>query len=259
MPPPTASWRLWAAAALGALLLHASGIALALEHMRRADDEDAAGAQAIEIGLEFEAPKVAETDLPPGPEADAAAAAPEIAEQKVKTEETDLPKEQPAEAEDADRAVSPTAEKKPEDTPDLAAVRADPSQASQASEAAAPAPSQAAQEGPKFIAPTQGVGDSARRAAQAWQRQLVAYLDRHKRYPPNSRRRDVQLVIAFRLDRLGHIATMSVAKSSGDPAFDDAALAMLRRSDPAPAPPPLVADQGLSFTLPVVFRAKGRS
>ena len=38
--------------------------------------------------------------------------------------------------------------------------------------------------------------------------------------------------------------------------FDEAALAMLKRADPVPQPPPLVADEGLSFTLPVVFRVK---
>jgi protein TonB len=47
-------------------------------------------------------------------------------------------------------------------------------------------------------------------------------------------------------------------KGSGDPAFDEAALAMVHRSDPVPSPPPLVADEGLSFTLPVVFRVKGK-
>jgi len=40
--------------------------------------------------------------------------------------------------------------------------------------------------------------------------------------------------------------------------FDQAALAMVRRSDPVPPPPPLVADEGLSFTLPVIFRVKGK-
>jgi outer membrane biosynthesis protein TonB len=39
--------------------------------------------------------------------------------------------------------------------------------------------------------------------------------------------------------------------------FDEAALAMIHRSDPVPPPPPLVADEGLSFTLPVIFRVKG--
>jgi protein TonB len=30
-----------------------------------------------------------------------------------------------------------------------------------------------------------------------------------------------------------------------------------RRADPVPPPPPLIADEGLSFTMPVVFRVKG--
>jgi hypothetical protein len=34
------------------------------------------------------------------------------------------------------------------------------------------------------------------------------------------------------------------------------ALAMVRRSDPVPQPPPQVADEGLNFTLPVIFRAR---
>ena len=33
-------------------------------------------------------------------------------------------------------------------------------------------------------------------------------------------------------------------------------MAMVRRSDPVPAPPPLIADEGLSFTVPVIFRIK---
>jgi protein TonB len=49
-----------------------------------------------------------------------------------------------------------------------------------------------------------------------------------------------------------------VIKGSGDAAFDNAALAMLKRSDPLPQPPPLVADEGLTFTLPVIFRIKGK-
>jgi TonB family protein len=60
------------------------------------------------------------------------------------------------------------------------------------------------------------------------------------------------------LDRLGHVVSATVVKGSGDPVFDKAALAMVHRSDPVPPPPPLVADEGLSFTLPVVFRVKGK-
>jgi periplasmic protein TonB len=31
---------------------------------------------------------------------------------------------------------------------------------------------------------------------------------------------------------------------------------MLQRSDPVPPPPPLVADEGLTFSLPVIFHVK---
>jgi protein TonB len=58
---------------------------------------------------------------------------------------------------------------------------------------------------------------------------------------------------SFNLDRTGHVVSASVAKSSGDEAFDSAALAMINRANPVPPPPPLVADEGLSFSLPVNF------
>jgi protein TonB len=55
------------------------------------------------------------------------------------------------------------------------------------------------------------------------------------------------------------VLSTSIVKGSGDAAFDEAALAMVRRSDPVPQPPPLVADEGLTFTLPVIFKVKGKS
>ncbi|HTO65693.1 MAG TPA: energy transducer TonB, partial [Bradyrhizobium sp.] len=66
-------------------------------------------------------------------------------------------------------------------------------------------------------------------------------------------------LVNFVLDRMGHVLSASIVKGSGDPAFDEAAVAMVRRSDPVPQPPPLVADEGLSFTLPVIFQKKGKS
>ncbi len=71
--------------------------------------------------------------------------------------------------------------------------------------------------------------------------------------------KSAEIVVSFALDRLGHVLSMSVVKGSGDSAFDQAALSMIKRSDPVPQPPPLVADEGLTFTLPVIFRVKGKS
>jgi TonB family protein len=55
------------------------------------------------------------------------------------------------------------------------------------------------------------------------------------------------------------VLSARVVQGSGDPAFDEAALAMMRRADPVPPPPPLIADAGLSFTMPVIFRVKARN
>ena len=82
--------------------------------------------------------------------------------------------------------------------------------------------------------------------------------DRHKRDPPDRAATAAEIVVSFELDRTGHILESHIERSSGDAAFDAAALAMMRRSDPVPVPPALVADEGLKFTLPVVFRVKGK-
>jgi TonB family protein len=92
-----------------------------------------------------------------------------------------------------------------------------------------------------------------------WQKELIAHLDKHKRYPAERPQKSAEILVSFALDRMGHVLSTSIVKGSGDRAFDEAALAMVRRSDPVPPPPPLVADEGLSFTLPVIFRVKGRS
>jgi TonB family protein len=92
-----------------------------------------------------------------------------------------------------------------------------------------------------------------------WTKELIAHLDKHKRYPAERQQKTAEIVVSFVLDRTGHVLSTSIAKGSGDRAFDEAALAMVRRSDPVPQPPPLVADEGLNFTLPVIFRVKGKS
>jgi protein TonB len=64
---PKPSRRLWIFAALGALVLHVGGGALAVAHLRTVEPDDTFGAPAIEIGLEMTSPHLEATDLPPGP------------------------------------------------------------------------------------------------------------------------------------------------------------------------------------------------
>jgi protein TonB len=255
--PPTLSVRIWVLAALGAIAIHVGAVALAVAHMRYDDDDDL-GAPAIEIGLEMMAPRLDATDLPPGPNTDASAASPPVVEQKTSVEQTELPKAVPTETDDPDRVVTLNDTKRPhEEVTEVTSVQAAPSVESAAVEATAPPSSEAIQEAPQSVAPAPGSGENARRVRVTWQKELVAYLDKHKRYPSNRSNQSAQIVVGFVLDRTGHILSTSIVKGSGDAAFDEAALAMLRRSDPVPTPPALVADEGLSFTLPVIFRVKG--
>jgi periplasmic protein TonB len=254
------SRRLWILAAVGALALHIGGAALAIAHLRTDDVDEPLGAPAIEIGLEMMSPHLEPTDLPPGPDADASVASPALAEQKAEVKETELPKDVPTETEDPDRAVTPDDQKKPkEDDAKLAAVQTSASTESVAAEATATPSSEAIQQGPSSVAPAQGTGESARRMRATWQKELIAHLDKHKRYPASRSQKSAEIVVSFALDRMGHVLSTSIVKGSGDAAFDEAALAMVRKSDPVPQPPPIVADEGLSFTLPVIFRIKGRS
>jgi protein TonB len=254
------SRRLWIFAALGALALHVGGAALAVAHLRDVDTDDDLGAPAIEIGLEMTAPHLEPTDLPPGPDTDASVASPAIAEQKAEVKDTELPKDTPTETEDPDRVVTPNDAQKPkEDDTKIATVQTSASTESVAAEATATPSSENIPEGTHSVAPAQGTGESARRIRATWQKELIAHLDKHKRYPAERSLKSAEILITFELDRLGHVLSASVIKGSGDAAFDQAALAMVRKSDPVPQPPPTVADEGLNFTLPVIFRVKGKS
>src|SRR4051794_20339857 len=248
--------RVWIFAALGALALHAGAVALAVAHFSNDDPDDAVGAPAIEIGLDMMAPRSEPSDLPPGPVADASTASPAAVEKKTVTEQSELPKDSPVESENPDRIVTMNDSLKPKEETTVAAVQTAPSEESVAAEATAAPSLEAKPEAERSVAPTRGA--SAQRVRMTWQKELGAHLDRHKRYPADRAGKSAEILVTFVLDRTGHVLSSVIVRGSGDASFDQAALDMLKRSDPVPAPPPLVADEGLSFTLPVIFRVRGK-
>jgi periplasmic protein TonB len=259
-PPQYLSRPVWIAAALGAFAIHAGGIALAVASSVRPDTDVDLGAPAIEIGVELMAPRLEPTDLPVGPDTDASAASPSVVEQKMVVEQTDLPKAVPTETDDPDRVVTPNDPKKPQDDdPKVAAVQADPSIETAATEETATPTLQSALESPRSVAPAPGTSESAWRERATWQKELAAHFNTYKRYPSDRVMQRAEVVVGFVLDRNGHVLSTRIVKGSGDTSFDDAALAMLQRSNPVPPPPPLVADEGLTFTLPVIFHVKERN
>jgi len=248
------SWRLWTIAAVVAIALHICGAALAFAHLD-SDDDDALGANVAVIGVELVSPTAEATDLPPGPDSDASVASPALAEQKDETKPTELPKDAPTETDDPDRVVTQNDQKKPtEDDPKVETVQTAASQESVAQEATARQPLENAKEANAAASPNIGIGKDRQRLAANWARQISAYFELHKRYPRVAKVRAAKVKVALVLNRLGHVVSLGIAESSGDPAFDEAAMAMIRRSDPVPRPPAALTDDTFSYSLDVNFK-----
>ncbi len=250
-------WRLWTIAAIAAVALHVGGAALALAHLNPEDGSDGLGANVAEIGVELTSPAVEDTELPPGPDADASVASPAIAEQKAEVKPTDLPKETPKESEEPDRVVTQNEQKKPtDDDPKVETVQTAASQESVAQEATAQQRLDNAHEANAAAAPNIGIGKDKQAIAATWARQISAYFELHKRYPKTDKIHAAKVKVSLVLNRLGHVISLGIAESSGDALFDEAALDMIRRSDPVPRPPAALTDDTFSYSLPVDFKDK---
>ncbi|MGE0768413.1 MAG: TonB family protein [Hyphomicrobiaceae bacterium] len=179
--------------------------------------------------LPVDDPIVPETTEPP-PE-DAVAKRPE-----EKPEEVKPPEEKATQAEDAP-AVAPVA----------------------ASDAAAPQ---------KIENPTEasdvpkgenvGLTQIDRQAIENWQRDIVMHINKKKRYPQKAQaaRQSGIVTVTFTMDRQGKLTRAAVSKGTGYEALDEAAIDMLKRADPLPAPPAAMTGETFEFVVPVRFRWK---
>jgi protein TonB len=246
---------LWIVAAVTAVALHAGGFALALASMQPQESDDL-GASAIEIGVELLAPRSDPSDLPVGPDTQASAMSPAVVQQKAEVKQSELPKAKPTETDDPDRAVALNATKKPNEDIKTPATPTAPSQESIAAEETAMPSLKTAAVSSRSTAPAIGTGESAHRDRVTWQKELAAHLNKFKRYPADRAMAKAEVVVSFVLDRLGHVLSERIVRSSGDFSFDAEAIQMLERSNPVPPPPPTVADDGLTFNLPVIFHIK---
>jgi TonB family protein len=158
---------------------------------------------------------------------------------------------------DPELIVAPLETKKlTEDKPLTPIVPANPSVHAISVEATALPSSEEIKQSTRSITPEQGTGASPQRVRATWQKELIAHLDRHKRYPATASLQGAETLVNFVIDESGHVVSSTVVRGSGDASFDEAALAMIQRSDPVPKPPAPVVQEGLSFTLPVIFRTK---
>src|SRR6202012_509269 len=250
-------WLLWTIAAVAAFSLHVAGAPLALAHLNPDDGADGLGANVSEIGIELTSPTAEDTELPPGPDADASVASPALAEQKAEVKPTDLPKETPKESEEPDRVVTQNEQKKPtDDDPKVETVQTAASQESVAQEATAQQRLDNAREANAATASYIGIGKDNQALTANWGKRISAYFELHKRYPKTDKVKAAKVMLSLVLNRLGHVVSLAVAETSGDAMFDEAALDMIRRSDPVPRPPAALTEDTFSYNLSVDFKGK---
>lgn len=96
---------------------------------------------------------------------------------------------------------------------------------------------------------------SAPRIDPSWESLLLERLQEFKSYPLAARRRNEQgvVLLAFSIDRNGHVVSRRIVKGSGHRALDDEALALLARAQPMPAFPPSITEAQLNLTVPIRF------
>jgi protein TonB len=235
--------RRWMTSAAVVVLAHG---AIAAATVRWRDVIEPAQPAAAAIVIDFAPILIAPAEIAPGPEQERSEATPE---QKVKPQSIE---ELPADLKPAPNpefALEPPREIKQESTQHPAAMvpETSPPQPIPVETAAFPA------------APIQGNSNpEISKLIQAYGMQVYAILKRSLQYPPTarSRRQEGTAQVFFSIDREGRVLESRIVHSAGAAALDAEALALLKRAQPFPAPPPELAGERITLTVPIAFHLK---
>ncbi|MGN6311416.1 MAG: energy transducer TonB family protein [Xanthobacteraceae bacterium] len=253
----------WGAAVVVVVAVHGAAVWLAM-HWRSAAVASGEPPPAVMIDLApmSVAPEAPPQDVAPGPQMTEAQPerAPEPSppppEPDVKV--PDLPK-----ADDAAATLTPPppeppkpeppkeAEHKPKPPPKKPVERKKPREHADhaAPRNTAPPPAQRAER----AAAAAGAGASSSAAAAAsWRSELMAHLNRYKRFPSGAGSGGVA-TIAFTINRSGQVTGSRLLRSSGDSVLDAEAVALPRRASPVPAPPPGTGGSSIGLAVPIRF------
>ncbi|HUL88096.1 MAG TPA: TonB family protein [Pseudolabrys sp.] len=233
----------WAACFALAVAFHGAGAAALLARWN--DDDLVANAPVITIELAAlpVAPETTPNEIPPGPQQQAAQPEPEP--EKPLEKELELPPDPKAEPLQAVMPPPKVAEK-PDKKP------------KQRHASVASAPSSADTKAERAAAPMAGANSQNPNALPNWKSQLVAQLERNKRYPPEAQSRGEQGIaqLAFSIDRSGGVHNARITRSSGSSALDQATLALVARAAPLPPPPPEIAGSQIPISVPIRYNMR---
>jgi len=215
-----AELRRWALAAAVAFVVHVGAVA-GYMFVAPEEDEGASDTPAVFVDLTpmpSSSPSIA--DLAPGQEAPDAIQTPKPTEE-VKPEVADPIEKVEAPAEVTLPTPEPKAEEKKQEEQQAASTAA--------------APPRAETVGPERPAAAPQGSNASRNALLRWNHLVSARLQQHKRYPAAAHGEQGTVAFAFVVDAQGKILSQRILRSSGYPALDEEAMAMLKRAQPLPA------------------------
>ena len=122
----------------------------------------------------------------------------------------------------------------------------------------ASAPSTAEHRAERAAAPMPGASSRDSDALPNWKSQLVARLERYKRYPSAAQSRGEQGVaqLAFSIDRSGGVHNAHIVRSSGSSLLDRETLTLVERAQPLPPPPPEMSGSQIAIMVPIRYNMR---
>jgi protein TonB len=230
----------WGACFALAVAFHAAGAA-ALFARWTEDSNLVAGTAVVMVDLAPVAvsPNIT-TDVAPGPLQQEAEPEPQPEKPIEKVELPPDPQAEPVVAVTPPPKLEPPKEKKPK----------------QKHASLASAPTRADQQVDRPAAPMPGLSSRNSDALPNWKTQLVAKLERSKRYPSEARGDQGIAQLAFSVDRQGGVHNARIVRSSGSSVLDHETLALVQRAQPLPPPPPEVSGAQIPIVVPIRYNAR---
>jgi protein TonB len=240
-----ADLRRWMISAALVVLAHGAIAAGTVRWRDTIEPAEPAAAIVIDFAPVPVAPAMQRTDIAPGPEQVMSEATPD---QRAEQKPIDEPPPEIKPAPNPELVVPPEEVKQDiAETPRPAVPVTTAPQSVPVQIAAVPA------------APTQGqINPINPNAIPTWKTEIVALLERNKRYPESAQSRHEQGVaqVFFALDRQGRVVESRIVRSAGAAALDAEALALLTRAQPFPPPPPQLAGDRVNLTVPIRFNLR---